>query len=390
MNKKGYPTLGKAHQNILIAFFRFKVQYIFQGTPTHKEGTLPYLQYVQFLYSKYPPFSGDIQFELPYLDYLQAPLQPLMDNLESQTYETFEKDRTKYFQYEQAVYKALLLKPENSTTVLMVVGAGRGPLVRASLAASEQAKRTIRVYAVEKNPNALITLRNMHVDLQWGEKVTIVDSDMRVWDAPEKADILVSELLGSFGDNELSPECLDGAQRFLKDDGISIPGNYISYIAPISSSKLWNEVKTWKDLKHFETAYVVKLHNINQLAEAQECFTFVHPNRDKIIDNTRYKKFQFQIQESATMHGFAGYFDSLLFDDVHISINPKTFTTGMFSWFPLYFPLREPMYVPKGSIVECHFWRNATRTKVWYEWAVTSPDNSPIHNVGGRSYWLEK
>lgn len=40
--------------------------------------------------------------------------------------------------------------------------------------------------------------------------------DMRDWNAPEKADILVSELLGSFGDNELSPECLDGAQKFLK------------------------------------------------------------------------------------------------------------------------------------------------------------------------------
>lgn len=35
----------------------------------------------------------------------------------------------------------------------------------------------------------------------------------------------VSELLGSFGDNELSPECLDGAQRFLKKDGISIPSS---------------------------------------------------------------------------------------------------------------------------------------------------------------------
>jgi len=33
---------------------------------------------------------------------------------------------------------------------------------------------------------------------------------------PELADILISELLGSFGDNELSPECLDGAMRFLK------------------------------------------------------------------------------------------------------------------------------------------------------------------------------
>jgi hypothetical protein len=53
--------------------------------------------------------------------------------------------------------------------------------------------------------------------------VTLVHADMRHWEAPEKTDILVSELLGSFGDNELSPECLDGAQRFLKEDGVSIP-----------------------------------------------------------------------------------------------------------------------------------------------------------------------
>lgn len=50
----------------------------------------------------------------------------------------------------------------------------------------------------------------------WGEAVTIVSSDMREWNAPEKSDIMVSELLGSFGDNELSPECLDGVQKFLK------------------------------------------------------------------------------------------------------------------------------------------------------------------------------
>ena len=50
----------------------------------------------------------------------------------------------------------------------------------------------------------------------WGEKVQLIFGDMRVVDVPEKADILVTELLGSFGDNELSPECLDGASRFLK------------------------------------------------------------------------------------------------------------------------------------------------------------------------------
>lgn len=57
----------------------------------------------------------------------------------------------------------------------------------------------------------------------WGDHVEVVSCDMRKWDAPEKADILVSELLGSFGDNELSPECLDGAQRFLN-------GKFHSYL----------------------------------------------------------------------------------------------------------------------------------------------------------------
>jgi len=45
--------------------------------------------------------------------------------------------------------------------------------------------------------------------------------------------------LGSFGDNELSPECLDGAQRFLKHDGINIPVSYTALIAPVQTSRLW-------------------------------------------------------------------------------------------------------------------------------------------------------
>jgi protein arginine N-methyltransferase 5 len=43
----------------------------------------------------------------------------------------------------------------------MVVGAGRGPLVRASLAAADAAGRRLRVYAVEKNANAVVTLQNL-------------------------------------------------------------------------------------------------------------------------------------------------------------------------------------------------------------------------------------
>lgn len=71
--------------------------------------------------------------------------------------------------------------------------------------------------------------------------MNIVASDMRDWEAPEQADILVSELLGSFGDNELSPECLDGAQKFLKPGGVSIPAASTSQLHPVTASKLWND-----------------------------------------------------------------------------------------------------------------------------------------------------
>ena len=39
---------------------------------------------------------------------LQSPLQPLQDNLESTTYETFERDGRKYEQYQLAIAAALM------------------------------------------------------------------------------------------------------------------------------------------------------------------------------------------------------------------------------------------------------------------------------------------
>jgi type II protein arginine methyltransferase len=74
---------------------------------------------------------------------------------------------------------------------------------------------------------------------------------------PNTVDMVVSELLGSWGDNELSPECLDHClARCLSVrragsaeaeagacprvyDGISIPASYTSFLAPLSTSRLW-------------------------------------------------------------------------------------------------------------------------------------------------------
>lgn len=39
----------------------------------------------------------------------------------------------------------------------MVVGAGRGPLVKAAMQAGYETNRKIKLYAIEKNPNAINT-----------------------------------------------------------------------------------------------------------------------------------------------------------------------------------------------------------------------------------------
>lgn len=51
----------------------------------------------------------------------------------------------------------------------------------------------------------------------------------------------------------------------------------------------------------------------------------------------------------AVCHGLAGYFEAVLYKDVLLSIHPVTHTPNMFSWFPIYFPLRHPFYVPQGA-----------------------------------------
>uniref|UniRef100_A0A8C2GEI5 Protein arginine N-methyltransferase 5 n=1 Tax=Cyprinus carpio TaxID=7962 RepID=A0A8C2GEI5_CYPCA len=391
-NKKGFPVLSKAHQRIIFRLFKLEAQFIFTGENRHNEKDLrSYLQYLEYLNQNRPAPNAYELFAKGYEDYLQSPLQPLMDNLESQTYEVFEKDPIKYSQYQQAVYRCLLDRVpeeqmETNVQVLMVLGAGRGPLVNASLRAAKQAKRKLRVYAVEKNPNAV----NWKFE-EWGDQVTVVSCDMREWTAPEKADIIVSELLGSFGDNELSPECLDGAQHFLKDDGISIPCSYTSFLAPLSSSKLYNEVRGCRERDkdpecHFETPYVVRLHNFHQLADPKPCFTFVHPTTD--MNNNRYQCLRFSIGCNSVLHGFAGYFEATLYKDVTLSIKPETHSPGMFSWFPILFPLKQPIPLCCGDNVSVRFWRCNNGKKVWYEWAVTEPVCSAIHNPAGRSYTI--
>lgn len=415
-NTSGFPVLGKTHQKFIQDHLKTNCKLVVVSGSQDSHSLAAYREYLEFLNVSMPSESHVERLSSSYRDYLQMPLQPLMDNLDSSTYQVFESDPVKYEAYERAVCQALLdLHPPASSqskpVVIMVVGAGRGPLVARCLRAARTADRRVKLYAVEKNSNAIVGLRQRKLTEWLTDPVTIVHTDMRFWNAPEKADILVSELLGSFGDNELSPECLDGAQHLLdlsSPNSISIPSSYTSYISPLSSAKLFKEASAFNDTEHMETPYVVKFHSVYSIQKPQPLWTFHHPVKHSISPlghphfnqhNTRYSQATFDVDSDAVMHGVAAYFDAVLYKDVTLSIHPDTHSASMFSWFPMYFPIKTPIFLPKGSQVTICFWRLTDARKVWYEWSVVGSESSNhqtlmfgetcmIHNSGGKRSWI--
>jgi protein arginine N-methyltransferase 5 len=376
-----------------------------------------HLIYLRYLQRNQPPRSMIDRFGQGYQDYLQAPLQPLTDNLESVTYEVFEKDPIKYDWYERAIALALedwrrLNKPTSSSTgavVLAVAGAGRGPLMTRALRASAKTGVRIEAWAVEKNPNAYVLLQRRN-EAVWNNAVTVVKSDMRAWKGPSlshghktedggfvpptygKVDIIVSELLGSFADNELSPECLDGVQHVLAPEvGISIPSSYTAHMTPVLAPRLHADIaaRAVTDDQATETPYVVMLHQIDFLAAVgvpdaprfQQAWEFVHPLPADVLaqaearrqggvsgggggsmaggdganeHNSRYSRNRFVVRDRGVCHGIAGYFETVLYDGkkegenedgelVELSTRPDTIdkkSKDMISWFPIFFPLK--------------------------------------------------
>jgi len=70
----------------------------------------------------------------------------------------------------------------------------------------------------------------------------------------------------------------------------------------------------------------------------------------------------------------AGYFEAHLYANIGLSIHPENMhrvSADMFSWFPLFFPLKQPLYLPSGAELDVNLWRLVdakSGKKVWYEW----------------------
>ncbi|KAF1347249.1 arginine N-methyltransferas-like protein [Lizonia empirigonia] len=391
-------------------------------TSSSSNDMTPHLSYLRYLQRNQPPKSQIERFGGGFQDYLQSPLQPLSDNLESITYEVFEKDPIKYAWYERATAQALKdwhtqkksTSSDNGAVVVAVVGSGRGPLVTRALNASASSGVPVKVYAIEKNPNAYVLLQRRNIDT-WGGRVTVVKTDMRAWKGPTqpdgtfgKVDILISELLGSFADNELSPECLDGVQHVLNPEhGISIPSSYTAHFTPLATPKLWADIhsrSTSIDPTAFDIPWVVMLSQFDYLSTlaadtiatqqltngtkmnhfnleaplapiVHTAWEFTHPLPPSTLaqsalrrggsalgggggfiggdganeHNYRDCRVSFPIREQGVCHGLGGYFETVLYSGsegpVELSTNPVTMDAKSKDMIS-WFPIFFPLKTP--------------------------------------------
>lgn len=257
----------------------------------------------------------EAEFNFSFRDKLQTPLDPLQVSLDLETYRVMEEDPVKYARYEEALVSAMIEirtkrqkekqqitngqkggkgkgdSEQRSVIRVLVVGPGRGFLIEASHLAGGVTQQDVQVVAIEKNANAVRTLRHRFQQRFSKEQVTVLQGDMRdlvprYQDsllALGSIDIVVSELLGSFADNEASPECLYAIERVLNPHtGVMVPQSYLSYLQPISGSHLWQQARNMfagstsngsADKNGLDYPYVVQLHATHSLGgRAQPAF----------------------------------------------------------------------------------------------------------------------
>ena len=318
-----------------------------------------------------------------------APLQPLRDNLASSVYRVFERDLCKYNLYQDAIEASLRhLQKLKSPLLIGVLGGGRGPIVERCVRVLDELSLTAKVMVIEKNVNACLAL----LDRFSGDpRVSVQLGDMRDVEGLPKFDLIVSELLGSFGDNELAPECLWPAEVFLSEIGICIPKSYTSYVEPCYAPTVRRKCA---DMQAMHVCRLTRalLHK-SRTEQSQPVFCFHHPSLASERKSHLLNKIRFTIDEPyAVIDGLVGYFSCVLANVaregcVTMSTRPEEQSSGLESWYPVYFPLQEPLHLENAAPVSIAITIERVRkdTRVWYEWKCEGHgvDATITHNAGG-------
>ncbi|EFJ24851.1 hypothetical protein SELMODRAFT_149478 [Selaginella moellendorffii] len=250
--------------------------------------------------------------------------------------------------------------------VVVDVGAGSGIL---SLFAAQAGAK--HVYAVEASSMADYARKLIAGNHVLSQRITVIHGKVEDVELPEKADVLISEPMGTLLVNERMLESyIIARDRFLVPGGKMFPGLGRIHMAPFSDEYLFVEIANkalfWQQQSYYGVD-LTPLHNAafqgyfsQPVVDAFDPRLLVAPPAMHSLDLTSMKEedlydivipLTFTATMAARVHGIACWFD-VLFNGSTI---PRWLTTAPGAptthWYQLRLVLSQPLYVMAGQTI---------------------------------------
>jgi hypothetical protein len=281
-------------------------------------------------------------------------------------------DRTRVVRFREALFKSV-----KKGDVVLDIGTGTG--IMAYFACQAGAKK---VYAVESGP--IIELaKSVCAKNGLTNKIEFIAGTSTSINLPEKANVLVTETIGTFGVNEgLFENVLDARKRLLTPDAKIIPGQLALIAAPVTKSDS-PVLDPWEK----------PTYKIDWAAAREYSSNLVYPLRSKpsqllakpaILSDTSLPDFSeskirahqhVTIRKAGIVHGLSGWFSSLLAPGVKIA-NPPGESS---SWAQLFLPLENPLKVRKGEVLSVKI--EIGSDGMVAQWSVERETGKPYHEI---------
>lgn len=296
-------------------------------------------------------------------------------------YHQMLSDSVRMDAYRDAIFQSV--KPGD---VVVDLGAGTGILGLWALQAGAS-----KVYAIEKT-EAIDLARQIAAANHLQDKIEFIQQTSTDVELPEKADLLISETLGSFGiDENTLPFTFDARDRFLTTPPKNTPTRMIPqsldlFVAPIQSQTIYDKLDFWRHIPDldftpaFDTfASKIMIETVAPTDLLTQPIELASIDLRTQTDATFEKNVFIAIKNAGTIHALSGWFTTQLTDDISISTSPADPQTH---WKQAVFPFREPIAVIAGDILQCAIEltpspSNPDDTRLAYQYRCTQIANEP-------------
>jgi len=171
---------------------------------------------------------------------------------------------------------------------------------------------------------------------------------------PPRVDVVVAEVLGNFAYEEGVLETLRDARRFLAPGGTLIPRSIAQWAAPVVADRFERDFRTWRGVGGLDWSDAERITRSNMYVFAIEPADLadVQPapwdalEFDRDIESRRAGRAAWTLSSSATIFGFALWWECTLVPGVVLSTSPFGARTH---WDQIYLPLLEPLAVRAGD-----------------------------------------